>query len=345
MTCPGALSTSRPGTRATGWLVVLGALVAAPRPAAAQLSNQRFEVIPDKGQATVGDRISLRLRVRLDERDLLYDTVPRAMTVPPGVRLLTVEKLQRGADRLFTGQAVVAFYRPGRQAAPVFALDFMRGVKGVLRATLSIDTAFIEIKPVAAPGNPALKDIKQIVRRTGPDPLLLGLGLGALATAVAAVGVGRRRRVAPRIATAAPRAAPADPTPYDRARRRLAELDALARDGGISPAACVEETAEVVREYLTGATGLPAQNRTTTELLEILLERPEALALGEQPRLILGSGDLVKFALAEPDAASAERLIDAARSMLEECHRRLKAGTGGHEKALEPQGSSTENRL
>ena len=59
--------------------------------------------------------------MRLDERDLLFDTVPKPARTPPDwLRIFAVEKLQRQPDRIYTGRARIAFYRPGRQAMPIF---------------------------------------------------------------------------------------------------------------------------------------------------------------------------------------------------------------------------------
>ena len=67
----------------------------------------------------MGDTVTLAFRVRLDERDLLFDTVPQpAVTPPDWIRILSVEKLQRQPDRIFVGRARIAFYRPGTQAVP-----------------------------------------------------------------------------------------------------------------------------------------------------------------------------------------------------------------------------------
>ena len=96
-------------------LLTLG-LTALPGAAAAQLPNQSFELVPQHARATVGDSILVQFRVRLDQGDLLYDTIPQPVSaLPDGVRLLSVEKLHRAADRSMIGRAVVVFFRPGRQ--------------------------------------------------------------------------------------------------------------------------------------------------------------------------------------------------------------------------------------
>src|SRR5690349_9650911 len=214
---------------ATASAIIIVALVTLSAPALraqiSGLSNQHFEVTPEPTRPRVGDLVSLRFRVRLDERDLLYDTVPRPITdLPEGVRIVSVEKLQRGPDRIYNGRAQVVFYRTGRQAVPLFGLPFMRAVKGVTRAVLASDSAFVEIMPVAPAGNPTLKDIKEIERQPGPDPRLVAGVLGAGAVALVGWLLSRRRRGPPLMSLGPGGPAP-DPGPYAGALERLSQIE------------------------------------------------------------------------------------------------------------------------
>ena len=127
---------------------------------------------PRLQRATVGDTITVNFRVRLDERDLLFDTVPRpAVTPPDWVRVFSVDKLERQPDRIFLGRARIAFYRPGLQQVPIFQLPFMRSVKGLSRGTFLSDSAAVEIVPVLQAGASAtLRDIKEPVADARPEP-------------------------------------------------------------------------------------------------------------------------------------------------------------------------------
>jgi hypothetical protein len=283
------------------------------------LTNQHFEVTPEPARSHVGDSVTLRFRVRLDERDLLYDTVPKPVAdLPEGERVLAVEKLRRGADRIYTGRALVAFYRTGRQAAPVFGLPFMRAVKGVTRAMLTSDSAFIDIDPVAPPGNPTLKDIKEIERQRGPDPRLVLLLLGA-AGLTAGLLVLRRRGRRGALAAPAPDADDIDPIvlgPYEVALARLTQIDRERWPLRGEVDRHYEAVADVIRRYLEEAHGVPALERTTTELTWAL---PPLLAddgLRDRCAAILADADLVKFARRRPDEADAGRLLRAARDLL-----------------------------
>jgi hypothetical protein len=306
--------------RETLWVICLGVLAT---PAAAQLPNQSFEVVPEVAHAAVGDLVWLRFRVRLDDRDLLYDTVPKPMTdLPAGVRILSVEKLRRGPDRIYTGRAQVAFYRTGRQAAPVFGLPFMRAVKGVTRAMLTSDSAFVEIDPVAPAGNPALKDIKEIERQRGPDPRLVAAALAAAALAGVTLLVRRRRRPAA-LAPASPEPAAPAPVvvgPYEVALARLTQIDRerWAARGEVDRH--YEAVADVLRRYLEEAHGIPALERTTAELIWALPPTLADAGLKERCGALLGEADLVKFARARRDTQTAARFGRDARALLDEWH-------------------------
>jgi uncharacterized protein (DUF58 family) len=102
---------TKASARALVILLALASLsLARPALAGAQVSGQAFEVTPPAQPATVGDSVTVGFRVRLDERDLLFDTIPQPVgALPPGVRVLSVEKLQRTPDRIFHGHARLAF--------------------------------------------------------------------------------------------------------------------------------------------------------------------------------------------------------------------------------------------
>jgi hypothetical protein len=307
--------------RPVSGLLTLG-LAALPGAAAAQLPNQSFELLPQHARATVGDTVLLQFRLRLDQGDLLYDTIPQPVSaLPDGVRLLSVEKLHRAADRSMIGRAVVVFFRPGRQAVPVFGLPFMRSVKGLTRGTIVSDSAFVEIVPVAPPGNPELKDIRETLDRPRLDwwPVV-----GALAAAGAAGVELLRRRQRPRGASApappalAPR--PTVPDPYEQARARLQDIERSgpAADGEVGRRyAAVVDT---LRAYLDEAHGIPAPMRTTGELVPTLPPALTRAGLGTRFATLLTEADLVKFARARPDAAAAEEVVHRALLLLEEWH-------------------------
>jgi hypothetical protein len=265
----------------------------------------------------VGDTITLAFRVRLDERDLLFDTVPKpALTPPDWIRIFSVDKLERLPDRIFVGRARIAFYRPGRQAVPVFQLPFMRSVKGLSRGTLTSDSASVDVVPVLTAGSAAtLRDIKEPPPSRRGAPLELLFGLAALAAAGWLAWRARRHGPAEAAAAeASPVPPPLPPDPYQRALARLAEIEGgrwAARD----VARHYAEITDALRDYLE-AHGIPARERTTWELRWVL---PSALLAGDGSRrfeLVFDAADLVKFARSRPDADTASEFLGEARALL-----------------------------
>jgi hypothetical protein len=302
--------------------LVLGAAVSFGATASAQVANQAFEVTVAPGRRTVGDTVVLNFRVRLDERDLLFDTIPQPTgALPAGVRILAVEKLQRTPDRIFHGHARLAFYRTGRQPIPVFGLPFMRSVKGVQRATLASDSAFVDIAPLLPAGNPPLKDIRGLERTPGASPLPLLAGLGLLLGSLVLYLRRRGRRPASFVAESA--VSPVEvslSTPYQIA---VAELDRIAREKWPAqgqPARHYAAVADTLREYLELAEALPARERTSAEVLWSLSPHLAEGGLREKFREILEEADLVKFARMRPDLPAANRFLEQSRALLKSWH-------------------------
>jgi hypothetical protein len=298
--------------------VVLGAAGVFPATLAAQLHGQHWEVTPETGRPTVGDTVTLAFRVRLDERDLLYDTVPApALTPPDWIRIFSIEKLTRQPDRIFVGRAKLAFYRPGRQAVPIFTLPFMRSVKGLTRGTLPSDSASVEVVPVLTAGSGAtLRDIREPKPPSGVLPAPLLLGLAALLVAGWLAWRARSRVATGDIAmdpVAAP--APLELDPYQRTLDRLATIEAE-RWSDRDVARHYAEITDALRDYLAITEGIPARERTSSELLGALPRHWSTGALGRDWAGVLAAADLVKFARSRPDSETAAHFLGEARALL-----------------------------
>jgi hypothetical protein len=293
-----------------------------------QVSGQAFEITPESAHATVGDSVTLRFRVRLDERDLLFDTIPAVVgELPPGVRVLSVEKLRRTPDRIFHGRATLAFYRPGHRPIPTFGLPFMRAVKGVQHATLASDSAYVDIVPVLPAGSPPLKDIREL--ETSPGlPLIPLVTFALVAFATAAYLRFRRRRRAGVEPTRPEEPAPVpQATPYDAALERLAHIERERWPMRNQVTRHYEATVEVLRDYLEAAEDIPAHERTTGELIWSLPPHLSDEGLREQLRNFLTESDLVKFARLRPTSSAAADFLDHARTILDVWHQ---AQTSSH---------------
>jgi hypothetical protein len=293
----------------------------AARPAAAQHGGQIWEVVPDTARATVGDTVTIRFRLRLDDRDLLFDTVPRpADPLPEEVHLLSVEKLVRQPDRIFLGAARLAFFRPGRQPVPVFSLPFMRAVKGIEHGVVLSDSAFVEIAPVLEAGNPSLRDIRELARSPLPDPLRWGIALGLAAVAAGLLRRLRRRRAAPPAVVQPEPPPPPPPDPYTVALARLGEIERAGWPAEEEVAQHYEAVTDALRDYLEAAESLPARERTTSELLWALPPHLVERGLRRRCEDVLDEADLVKFARVRPSPVDAGAFLQRARDLLTRWH-------------------------
>jgi hypothetical protein len=284
--------------------------------------GQAWEVHLDTGRVTVGDTVGVRFRLRLDERDLLFDTLPRPVdSVLDGVRIVSIEKLHRLPNRDFVGRATLAFYRTGPQPLPVFALPFMRAVKGITNGTIRSDTVSVDVVPTLAAGNPTLRDIRELEPSSLPR-ILIGAGITAV-VALLFLLVWRRR--ARRVMVVAPVevepvivASPPDPHQVAVARLGEIEREAWVMRGDV--ARHYELVADVLRDYLEAAEGVPARERTTSEVLWSMPPRLVEGPLRRRYAAVFDEADLVKFARQRPPATAAAGFLDDARGLLARWH-------------------------
>lgn len=303
-----------------------------PQPTAAQLPGQSFTVTADTGASTVGDSVTLRFRIRLHERDQPLDSIPRVVgALPPGVRVLSVEKLSRSPGRLYDGSAKVAFYRPGRRPVPVFGLPFMRIVEGVSRATLPSDSAFVEVRAVLpGAGNPALKDIKELEER----PMSLQRWLALAAALIAATGLYLRFRRKNSAETLVVEPEPTTelmaPSAYDVALERLNRVEEEHWPDRGRVALHYEGVAQTLRQYLEDAHEIGALERTTSELMWAMPPHLGKGGLRDRCQEILTEADLVKFAEVRPSEAAASDFLARARHLLGAWHASSPLTEGAH---------------
>jgi hypothetical protein len=294
-------------------------LVAAGSVSAQQDLGHRFEVTPAVARAAVGDPVTLRFSIHLHERDLVTDSLPRPTgELPEGVRILRVGKLARNGDRALTGEATVAIYRTGLTALPVFEIPFLR-VSANMRGTIRSEPTQLEIVSMTPPGNPSLKDLKGLAPVGGVD--WLPLGIAGVVAVVAALAVRAWRRRPSRRPSGHPAIRPSGHPvdPFDVALAQLAGLEP-------SDLAAV---ADVIRGCLVAATGIPALEQTSSELLRAL--PPHLNGRENRARLseLLADADLVKFACARADPAASHAFFDSARALL----------TGWRDRSRDPAGS------
>jgi hypothetical protein len=234
--------------------------------------------------------------------------------------VLSVEKMHRTSDRIFHGRARLAFYRPGRQAAPVFGVPFMRIVEGVRQATLASDSSFINVIPVLPPGNPALKDIQELEPRAAPPRGLLAT---AILLSAGLLLLLRRRRKSAAPVPVSPQNGPdriPETDPYVIALEALGriERDRWPARGEIERH--YEAVVDVLRDYLESAEAVPARERTTGEVVWALPPHLSESGLRERFRELLDEADSVKFARARPGVPAAQKFLEQCRSLLTHWH-------------------------
>jgi hypothetical protein len=309
-------------------MAVILALSVAPPAAHAQLDYDRvFTVTAEPAKVGLGDSVTLRFRLTINDRDLLTDTLPRPVEeLPAGVRILSVEKLARGADRVFTGTAVLAFYRPGKRELPVFGIPWVQIVTGH-RGVVTHGPAEIEVASVIPAGNPPLRDIREPDSPRGLGALWALLGAAA-AAAIAWLATRRRAKLpAPEPAPVAPPPPPPlPPDPYTAAVARLDAIEAERWTARGDVARHYQAVADALRDYLEEADGLPARERTTTELIWSLPPRLAEGGLRRRVQEVLSDADLVKFAKLRPNPGEAASYTARARDLLERWHRTAPAG-------------------
>ncbi|HUR96385.1 MAG TPA: hypothetical protein VMY76_17535 [Gemmatimonadales bacterium] len=278
---------------------------------------QTFEAVPDTGRVTVGDPIGIRLILRQYEGDALLEHTPHPEgTLGGGVRLLSVDSMRLVKDRLLEARASIAFYRPGPQTIPAFAIDFRRGAV-ILHGTMRTAPVDIEIARVLEAGSGArLRDIKEIAEAPGLDPRAVVLAAAATGIAAWALRRRQRRRARPSVPEVVRAVAPEPSDPFTLTLGRLEAIERANWAAAGEVARHYEAVANALRDYLEAAEEIPARERTTRELLWALPPHLNEGGLRHRCELLLDESDLVKFARRRPDAGSAASFLAHARELL-----------------------------
>jgi hypothetical protein len=193
----------------------------------------------------------------------------------------------------------------------------MRSVKGLTRGTLSSDSASVEVVPVLTAGSGAtLRDIREPASPSGVGPIELVLGIAVLLAAGWFAWRARRRAPeAPIQVDALTAPPPPEPDPYQRTVERLSAIEAE-RWPDRDVARHYAEITDALRDYLAITEGIPARERTSSELLGALPRHLRTGALGHDWAGVLGAADLVKFARSRPDSETAADFLGEARALL-----------------------------
>jgi hypothetical protein len=177
------------------------------------------------------------------------------------------------------------------------------------------------VVPTLAAGNPTLRDIRELEPSNVPR-ILVGAGITAMVALLFLIVWRRRARrvmvVAP--VEVEPVIVAPPPDPHDVALARLGEIerDAWVVRGDV--ARHYELVADVLRDYLEAAEGVPARERTTSEVLWSMPPRLVEGPLRRRYAAVFDEADLVKFARQRPPAWAAAGFLDDARGLLARWH-------------------------
>ena len=305
---------------AAGWALALLFLAAAPAPSAPAPDSQgevsvRVEV-PVR-RATVGDRLTIRVRILHPASIQVDPPVPQ----PEEGSSLVLESIARTNPQseqdkdlyLFQAQA----FETGSLRIPAFQAAWRRAGDPSQSGTAASEPVPIEITSVLQSPKDAPADLKPPAEIPAPPfPwVLASLAAAALAALVAGlIYWARRRRPAP----AAPPAPVAPPIPpHEWAYQELQRLLAgpLLRAGRVKEFHV--ELAEIVKRYLSLRFGFETLERTSEEVVSDLVR----LRIGAEPlataREFFAHTDLVKFARYRPAEDEIRRSVDRAYRLVD----------------------------
>lgn len=148
-----------------------------------------------------------------------------------------------------------------------------------------------------------------LIRDMRPVWAAVVVGAGALGALLWSLW--RRRAIADVVAPPPPPRAPLEVA--------LEKLTQLAHDGLLESAehlAFHERLSAIVREFVGRVWGFDGVERTTTEIRDEVLARPDAQRWEPRLSALLGDTDLIKFARFTPPVAMSERLLVDARELV-----------------------------
>jgi hypothetical protein len=324
----------------TAWLMIFAlAALGAWTPCA---HAQRMSASARAQRVTVGDPVIVELRATLPEGARLVTDTPYVVdSLSEGVRLLETGALHRGRNGALTGRVRLAFFRPGTQSAPAFALIY-RAASGAGVDTLRSDALRIDVVRVLPDLNVVpMRDIKDLDTLPGASrfPAWLVAVFVSLVVVIYVAGRAWRRSMAGTLASDPGSGWPAPAlAPHEVAMAVLADIERA----GWAARGDVERhyaaVADVLRRYLEDAHGVRALRRTTPEILRSLSGVVAADGRREECRALLREADLVKFARLRPGADAAAVFLVRARSLIDAWDESARAalvagGDGGNELA------------
>jgi len=328
---PSPASSPAPAAPASRTAPYGGGAAGLPKPeetpaAPAQAGGVRIEVVADRKTVTVGDPITVTLRLfhPPDVRVTSFDPERSLGDLALLGRESSQTKLPDGREQE-TRVLRVAGYRLGPSRIPSFEASFVDA--SGREAKVATAPVPFTVGSVLAEGDTRPADIKNPAVMPVP-PLWPWIAVAAAAIAALAIWLWRRRRARGAPAVAAAPAAPPRPA-HEIA---YAELERLLASGLLEKGRVKEfyiELAEIARRYFEARFGVDTFERTTAEILEALrLARLPAKGMALTAEFF-GSCDLVKFAKHIPSSDDSRAAVEKAYHLVDETRRREAAPSDG----------------
>ncbi len=295
---PGPVRAPRGGEGRSARIALLGlALLGA---AATQAGDLRLQVTVDRTEVTVGDPVTLTVRLSYPKGTTLRSFAPERSLGSLALldRTIAPQRLLEDGRMEETRVLKVAAYQVGAVEIPALQVQAVDASGQEVKA--SSEAIALHVASVLKPGETAPADIKPQARM--PERPLWPLVLLGLA-AVAAAGwlVWRRRRPRPPEATAAP-AAPLSSGLLEAGRIKELYI----------------EMAEILRRYVAARFGVETFERTSTEILEALRAARTPVKVTAMTAEFFAACDLVKFAKHRPGIEETRGAFEMAYRLVDE---------------------------
>lgn len=268
------------------------------------------KLTPDRTQMTVGDPVNLTLEVTYPAgQQVLIPELPQSWGQFEVQAQQPAETIANADGTETTRQQItVTLFEPGSFATPPLPLT-IADASGQVSDAL-VDPVSLTVAPTLADGDTTLNDIRPQASMTAPLPWpLIGGGLVA-ALALAAGGWWLFRAMQQR------RVALANRTPWQAALDELARIDGLRLPQQGQFKEHYSLVTDALRLYLERQHGVPATDRTTSELKRDLAASALPPEHNRQIIELFGEADLVKFAKVTPELDEANALTGWAKKLV-----------------------------
>jgi hypothetical protein len=197
-------------------------------------------------------------------------------------------------------------WRPGDYQTPETVVEFQQP-NSTDKQQVVAQPAYFAVKTTLDPDDPNLRPLKSPISVFYVSPLWIGALITALAVA-GGVLLRQHRKIA--FVSGAFRQTG---NLHVSANAAITELKQV-EEGKFPPPKVYSIVSDALRRYIHGRFNIQAQDMTTAELVEQLHNHPE-LALRRQRELVhlLEQADLVKFARVQPQANSAQKMLNVAQ--------------------------------